>query len=84
MKCLLNFFIYNFSILATTRHAILDGMVRVDVFQTSSGRLVVNEIETFEGDYPSLIELNEFVTTRFVVQRWSNILTELLEDNTDS
>jgi hypothetical protein len=31
--------------------AIVDGLFRVDIMQTSDGRLIVNEFESFEADY---------------------------------
>jgi hypothetical protein len=32
-------------------HAILDGLVRVDIFQLANGRFVVNEFESFEAGF---------------------------------
>jgi len=36
---------------ATTPYAITDGLFRVDIFQTLSGQLVVNEFESLEADF---------------------------------
>jgi hypothetical protein len=33
------------------RHAILDGLVRVDIFKNGSGKFVVNEFESLDADY---------------------------------
>jgi hypothetical protein len=36
---------------ATLPYAITDGLFRVDIFQTLSGQLVVNEFESLEADF---------------------------------
>ena len=66
--------------LSSTRHAILDALVRVDIFQNAQGEYVVNEIETFEADYPCKKFELQMYATEFVTNRWCERVTDLLNN----
>jgi hypothetical protein len=54
---------------ATCPEAIVDGLVRVDIFETSDGRLVVNEFESFEALFQNGTE-DDFLIESFLVKYW--------------
>ena len=58
--------------------AIIDGLFRVDIFQTQEGRLVVNEFESLEANYSSKKEDMQFRTYDFLIKYWENMIGRCL------
>ena len=50
--------------------AITDGLLRIDIFCTASGKLVVNELESLDAAYYSTNYGLEITTTSFLIQYW--------------
>lgn len=48
-----------------------DGLFRVDIFITIDKRLVVNEFESLEANYPSNIETEAFAAHQFMQTYWA-------------
>ena len=57
---------------------ICDGIVRIDVFQTMQGKLVVNEVESLEANYSSRNHLNQLRMRNLLDQYWHSILSSLI------
>jgi len=49
---------------------VLDGMVRVDIFVSNEGKLVVNEIEGTEAVYFTTDTDREYATEHFLQNYW--------------
>jgi hypothetical protein len=60
--------------------AILDGLVRVDIFKSNQGQLVVNEFESLDAEYASTDLNAELATTSFLQNYWEMKLLTILCD----
>ena len=58
--------------------AICDGLIRVDVMQTFTGDMIVNELESLEADYTSKRNAETLVTDNFLTEYWKRILTDIV------
>ena len=56
--------------LSSSKKFILDGLVRVDVFQDQNGKLVINELESLEANYHTKSEMKQLSTQKFLVAYW--------------
>lgn len=60
-------------------HFILDGIVRVDLFCADDGRIVVNELESFEAGYSSQSRPEaELETNIFLENYWERKINECI------
>ena len=59
-------------------NAITDGLLRVDMFQTADGRLVVNEFESLEARYDSANHKHEIDVAARLVEYWKTKLETIL------
>ena len=53
-----------------------DGLVRVDIFQTTEGKLVVNEVESFDANFTSCRGEEEALTQCFLTKYFEKILSD--------
>jgi hypothetical protein len=58
--------------------AITDGLFRVDIFQTITGRMVVNEFESLDAEYQSKISGTDEATYSFLERYWYQKLKEYM------
>ena len=58
--------------------SLLDGLVRVDVFNSSNNGLVVNEFESLEANFYSKQHLNELMVENFLEKYWELQLARFL------
>jgi hypothetical protein len=69
-------------LLSTVPYAITDGLFRVDIFQTISGQLVVNEFESLEADFgckaSGSTDFEAFAWT-FLSNYWSQKIESLIK-----
>jgi len=61
--------------------ALLDSLVRVDIFQTKLGKLVVNEVESLEADHYSRGEVQKVAVDNEIRQYYESILRSVLHEN---
>ena len=59
---------------------ILDGMIRVDLFCSNEGNLVVNELEGLEAAYYASSFSDQIRTESFLENYWENKILELLSN----
>ena len=57
---------------------ILDGLVRVDVFKSNDGHLVVNDLESLDACYSSLNVLDTSRIDKFLEEYWENKIYECI------
>jgi hypothetical protein len=58
--------------------AICDGLIRVDVMQTFTGDMIVNEFESLEADYTSKRNAETLLTDNFLTEYWKQVLTDIV------
>ena len=61
---------------AAAPFAITDGLFRVDIFQTITGKLVVNEFESLDAEYQSTTSGKNEATYSFLERYWFEKLKE--------
>lgn len=60
-------------------HAIVDSLMRVDIFQTRTGKLVVNELESLEADHHCRSGLDKMQVDNEVRQYYETILRSIID-----
>jgi len=63
---------------AAAPFAITDGLFRVDIFQTISGKMVVNEFESLDAEYQSTTSGTNEATYSFLERFWFQKLKEYI------
>ena len=63
--------------------AIVDGMIRVDIFQRKDGKFVVNEFESFEADFNPSGNRKEYLKCQLIskMERYYKILLKRYIDS---
>jgi len=61
---------------AAAPFAITDGLFRVDIFQTITGKMVVNEFESLDAEYQSTTSGKNEATYSFLERYWFEKLKE--------
>ena len=58
------------------RSALTEGLFRVDIFQTKTGKLVVNEFESLEADYATKEDKDRRKVYNYLTDYWISVLTQ--------